>query len=586
MNSNPCSNPSKGNSSSKVKHTQHSQFLINPKTKASGNMKFSALVVALATLAQAKKPISISKDAIQGKLNGANPSTFLKRARKLEDVAEEAEADQYYYQNNFALDSSYSMKFDQCVSYQVGQGKDGEYVGINDYVLVKMVNSYGKVDAVYAVPVGEFIKDMGSMVYNQHESYCSACEDAKCNYGYDENAEDENAEDENADNYYNIVTSGNGVEVVDCDVCAAHCGGNDDTVYYDQEEVEDMCGRRTEENADVDDQSAWEFVSQIAECQQIYDGGDQQNQYSYQKSYSQMQEDEEEKNEQGDYYDDGSIYMGVKCNTAGDGFDLAYFINDECTVMDVSGHRTVTDSIGENSVAFASFMHMRTLAKGIFSGTKMSCEDVEYSSGFYNGNNNENKDNEDNENNENDYNNNSANEYCNAAVYGENSLNLNSCNGDNYELCTTLTSLKGSSNPNYFNMDEYDAEEREEGDDDAEVDADELDEDGDVFGFTDDCWGQYCFDQEEYANYEGCDYSNNYSDETDFGAWVNRNESNGVFSGVVGGKNSPWAVAGVIASLAAIGAIAFVVLKKRSVENESLGEYMLEDPKPVDEKIV
>ena len=150
-------------------------------------MKFSALVVALATLAEAKKPISISKNAIQGKLNGANPSTFLKRARKLEDVAEEAdaEADQYYY-DDFALDGSYSMKFDQCVSYQAGQGEGGEYVAINDYVIFKMVDSYGRVGAVYATPVGEFIKEMGSMVYTQHESYCTACEDAQWNYGYDE----------------------------------------------------------------------------------------------------------------------------------------------------------------------------------------------------------------------------------------------------------------------------------------------------------------------------------------------------------------------------------------------------------------
>merc|ERR1719231_1045070 len=115
-----------------------------------------------------------------------------------------------------------------------------------------------------------------------------------------------------------------------------------------------------------------------------------------------------------------------------------------------------------------------------------------------------------------------------------------------------------------------------------------MDEDGDIFEFKETYdWAAYDEEGEE-ANY--CeDDAEEVANVYDYTAWVQRKDdkNESIFSGMVGPEGvSAWAVAGILASIAAIGAVAFVVLKKPTVENESLGEYMLEEPKPVDEKIV
>ncbi len=533
-------------------------------------MKFSALVVALATLADAKKPASFAKNTIQKKLNNVDKRAFLKRARKLEE-AEEAE-NQYYDYDAFQLDSSYSVQFSQCVSYSEDyEGDDDSYadaeaVHVQDYIVVNMVDSYGNVGAVYAMDVGEFVSDMGSLVYEQHSSYCEACEEMNCDANDDAEYENEwnvdyewNEED---GEYAAVQTSspmsyGAGYEVVDCDVCITHCGLDNEYQQYDADyeyEGENGCRRRRAEE-DIDEEEAFKFIQQIGECQQFKSENQQ-----YSENYN-------NKNQEDEAYE-GELYFGWKCNEEGDGIDLAFFYDGDCSYLDVSGRNGVSNEIHDGSEAYLAIQHMKSLVKGIFT-QKVSCEDVTFVTGYEGDD--DNAEEEDGEEDGDNYNYDGVSEYCTALI--ENGLDINDCDDD---ACAVITAKLGQENENYF----------EENEDLDEDEQDEMDEDGDIFEFKETYdWAAY---DEEGEEQDYCPEEEN-ANVYDYTAWVQRkDDQNGsIFSGMVGPEGiSAWAVAGILASVAAIGAVAFVVLKKPTVENESLGEYMLEEPKPVDEKIV
>ena len=526
-------------------------------------MKFSALVVALATLADAKKPSSFAKNTIQKKLNNVDQRSFLKRARKLEEMEGEAENQYYNYDAGFQIDGSYSVQFSQCVSYSEDyDGDDGAYadaesVHVQDYIVVNLVDSSGNVGGVYAMDVGEFVGDMGSLVYEQHSSYCEACEQMNC--ANDEQYENEwnvDYEWNEEDGEYDAVQTqapksyakGSGYEVVDCDVCATHCGM--DNEYQDVEgdyeyQGENGCRRRAEE--EIEEEEAWNFIKEIGECQQFKS----ENQY-----YNENNNNDEDYN--------GDLYFGWKCNEEGDGIDLAFFYDGDCSLLDVSGKHGVSNEIHEGSEAYAAITHMKSLVKGIFTQS-ISCEDVTFVTGYEDEAEEEEGEEEEQANN---YNNGVAvNGYCSALV--DAGMDINQCDDD---ACTVITAKLGQDNENYFEENE-----------DAEFDADEMDEDGDIFEFKE-TYNWAADEDGEYADCGDVADANVY----DYTAWVQRKDNkNGIFSGMMGPEGvSAWAVAGILASVAAIGAIAFVVLKKPTVENESLGEYMLEEPKPVDEKIV
>ena len=141
--------------------------------------------------------------------------------------------------------------------------------------------------------------------------------------------------------------------------------------------------------------------------------------------------------------------------------------------------------------------------------------------------------------------------------------------------------MSGKGNTNYF-LSKEDLENEEE--------AEELQEDGDVFGFTDNMWGDYDYNEDgEYAEYAECDYDDN-AGSYDYSAWAGRkndnDEDSGIFSSLMPEDLSGLAIAGIVASVIAVVAIATIMLKKNTIKKESLSEYMLDESKPADEKIV
>lgn len=141
--------------------------------------------------------------------------------------------------------------------------------------------------------------------------------------------------------------------------------------------------------------------------------------------------------------------------------------------------------------------------------------------------------------------------------------------------------MSGKGNTNYF-LSKEDLENEDE--------AEELQEDGDIFGFTDNMWGNYDYNEDgEYAEYAECDYDDN-AGSYDYSAWAGRkndgDEDSGGFSSFMPEDLSGLAIAGIVASVIAVVAIATIMLKKNTIKKESLNEYMLDETKPANERIV
>ena len=105
-------------------------------------MKFSPLVIALATLADAKMPSGMAKNAIQRKLNKIDHHSFLKRARKLDEAAADGDADEEEDQA-WEIDGSYSMQFDSCVSVNPEEYYDGDADADEDADEAQEYKDYG-----------------------------------------------------------------------------------------------------------------------------------------------------------------------------------------------------------------------------------------------------------------------------------------------------------------------------------------------------------------------------------------------------------------------------------------------------------
>ena len=106
---------------------------------------------------------------------------------------------------------------------------------------------------------------------------------------------------------------------------------------------------------------------------------------------------------------------------------------------------------------------------------------------------------------------------------------------------------------------------RENNEDLDEDEQDEMDEDGDIFEFKETYdWAAY---DEEGEEQDYCPEEEN-ANVYDYTAWVQRkDDQNGsIFSGMVGPEGiSAWAVAGILASVAAIGAVEHTEVQNTNV---------------------
>jgi hypothetical protein len=203
--------------------TQNSRAIAS---KNNNTMRIPSLaVLPLVGLADAS---SINRETVQHHMNKLDKLRLLKNSRrvvqgrKLEDAG--ANDGQYYgtddanydaqnngnYQNNgqnnnggyytqsvsqyyntqdeeerdFAIDGSYSIKFDQCVSLKtlnseminnVDAGLDMQ-AGV-DFVMFKAIDKYGK-ETDFAVNIATFVESLVQTVPNDREQYCQVCEQA------------------------------------------------------------------------------------------------------------------------------------------------------------------------------------------------------------------------------------------------------------------------------------------------------------------------------------------------------------------------------------------------------------------------
>lgn len=358
---------------------------------------------------------------VENKLNNsANKRALLEKIRRLQDD-EDADAE-------FTITGDYSIRFNSCVAMELetdDEDNNNNYyknyegaTAVKEVLVVDLVSSDGSVPVQeIAMDIGTFVTNIGTMVYEQVESYCTVCQEIA-----------ESCEDGSGTSWLSSSSSstvseeGTTVEYVDCETCALYnCNGENDG------------GRKLNNGAEEGDmESAFTYLTELAECQAFS--------FSYENSeYAEDNREYEEYQQQQEGQEDGEnqvqgqgLYISYMCNEYGTGIDLGFFLDDECTVY--TEEESVADYIPENSVAGQYLTMAKSLVEGIFLNS-FSCNAIEFaspyaaedqedgSSGYnfqYYGNNAEGQDAL------------QASEYCQAVLEGENTVVMGTCSSSTW----------------------------------------------------------------------------------------------------------------------------------------------------------
>jgi hypothetical protein len=401
-------------------------------------MKFSTL--ALTTVAAAvgvadAKGTHMSSEMIQTKLNrSANTRGLIEKIRKLQNDGDDDDANA-----EFELTGDYSIRFNSCVSMEIemddntSQKYDGA-TAVQEVLIVDLVSSdSSKPVQEVAMDIGTFVSSIGTMVYEQVESYCTVCQDIA-----------ESCEDGTSSSWLSqsksssaVSDEGTTIEYVDCDTCALY------NCYAENDDDED-------DKDQVDMESSFSYLTELSECQ-AFSFSYTNAEYADDGEGYQQQQEQEDDEQQGQ-----GLYISYMCNQYGTGIDLGFFLDNECTIY--TAEESVSDSISENSMAGKYLMASKSLIEGIFLNS-FSCNSIEFAAPY-----SANDENDNSGYSFQNYGNNAnseqstlqANEYCQAVLEGENTIAIGTCD--------TSSSTYGSGNSWYSaNAGESDAE---DGDDD------------------------------------------------------------------------------------------------------------------------
>jgi hypothetical protein len=299
-----------------------------------------------------------------------------------------------------------------------------------------------------AMDIGTFVSSIGTMVYEQVESYCTVCKEIaeSCADGTSSSWLSQSSSSSA------VTEEGTTIEFVDCDTCA---------LYNCNEENGERKLNGGEDEVDME--SAFAYLTELSECQAFS--------FSYENAeyaeYDEDGQDSQDQQEDGDGEQQGQgLYISYMCNEYGTGIDLGFFLDDECTMF--TDEQLVTDSISENSEAGQYLMASKSLIEGIFLNS-FSCNSVEFAAPY-----SENDENENSGYNFQYYGNNAeggqdapaANEYCQAILEGENTNVIGTCSSSS--TYGNVQSANADSGNSWYSANTESAAEDENGDESEE----------------------------------------------------------------------------------------------------------------------
>eukprot|EP00569_Conticribra_weissflogii_P000900 CAMPEP_0171357300 /NCGR_PEP_ID=MMETSP0878-20121228/46169_1 /TAXON_ID=67004 /ORGANISM="Thalassiosira weissflogii, Strain CCMP1336" /LENGTH=701 /DNA_ID=CAMNT_0011863339 /DNA_START=100 /DNA_END=2204 /DNA_ORIENTATION=- len=317
----------------------------------------------------------------------ARPFKNAHTGRKLEGQEDAAE-----------LDGSYSVKFSQCVDVRtknedlfsdelIAYAQSGSVVSSKSFVLFHVCQGdncyYESDDDLYIVDLGTYLANVATYHADKRQNFCEACEQFQdtCVVEEEEVAEDDAAEEEEAaeedgaegeaeEGEDEPEEEGEGEEAegqqaegeedepdrklktasrrtanyIDCDQCLAN------NCYADDEADGDLDdGAQQQQNMDELERQVSEWIANLGECQES--GSQDAN--------------------------GNNLYIGVMCDSYGDGVELAVFLDEECS-MYTSQHTfnsVYNPNYDDNEINYVTYAE--NYIKIAFEET-MSCLEVEY----------------------------------------------------------------------------------------------------------------------------------------------------------------------------------------------------------------
>mmetsp|Transcript_4744 Transcript_4744/g.10251 ORF Transcript_4744/g.10251 Transcript_4744/m.10251 type:complete len:525 (-) Transcript_4744:145-1719(-) len=513
---------------------------------------FLALAGAIATATAAKHNTSIKLGKRQLRRGDASTEALLKKARpyKKANAGRKLEGQQ----DAVELDGSYSVKFSQCVDVRtksedlfsdelIAYAQSGSVVSSKSFVLFHVCQGdncyYESDDDLYIVDLGTYLANVATYHADKRQNFCEACEQFQdtCVVEEEEVAEDDAAEEEEA-------AEEDGAEG------EAEEGEDEPEEEGEGEEAEGQQAEGEEDEPDRKLKTASRRTANYIDCDQclanncyaddeadgdVDDGAQQQqNMEELERQVSEWIANLGECQESGTQDANGNnLYIGVMCDSYGDGVELAVFLDEECS-MYTSQHTfnsVYNPNYDDNEINYVTYAE--NYIKIAFEET-MSCLEVEYDDP------NEEQDGNAAEEEEERY---EMNEYCEGLLNDE-AMDFNNCEAENGN------------------------EQEEEAQDDQyswyTFDIEDADDIGEV------CQVVYQMQGEYYHAY----------DESSSGTWYSRN-SNGQIITVSAqnnqGNKSPGlsggAIAGIVVLIVGVIGVAGFVLTKKNKAATTSAEY-------------
>eukprot|EP00980_Cylindrotheca_fusiformis_P010169 scaffold2261_cov124-Cylindrotheca_fusiformis.AAC.17 len=293
-------------------------------------------------------------------------------------------------QNEFEIDGSYSIKFEQCISLKTlnEQMINNVDEGLNmkagaDFVLFKAIDRYGK-ETEFAVDIATFVESLVPTIPNDREQYCEVCEGAFDTCEEQKELAEWNAVVANTGNMGNYYAYNSKQGYVGMEAW----GTTDDGGYGDNSRQMEEDAEDTTEYIDCETCDSYGcfdtlYRQKAAGYYKSYDDDNQDDLYAEQGSYANQYEskkdyyskqgyayDEEDEinmeaaldwltelgeckelnvytnsnanyaqyrnNGKNSYYQKQkqNPYAGLMCNRDGSGMEIGIFLDDECTVYD------------------------------------------------------------------------------------------------------------------------------------------------------------------------------------------------------------------------------------------------------------